>query len=222
MRLFTGIDGLTLSREAIDGIGSVMWRIGHLFDTKVVLGALGVPNVTADAQAVRVAQTMLKPTDDVTKRIRAKPAGAARLADCDTAIKILASSDIATYLKLPIDAKRIHNEHRAVLANPARYHPGAFYLTGEERIDAYEPSPETLVYLGVFLAVTRPSSTLKGAACFKDITDGYDRELAANIRAVVQGTRKAREDAAKSAGVVQGAWNDYIKEVYDVDKKKDD
>lgn len=178
----TGYD--TVGPAGVDAFNNCIWRIGHWFDTRVMLAAMGIAVPTAHAEATRVIRSLLVPAADLLLRINAPPAGTAKVFDCISASRMLSGSVYSMVIPKPSDINSLLATARLVRAGPASFHEGAQYLTGAAKTNINQPEQDTIDNLGVYLAVIRPNHTLKRAACFSRITADSNKELAMSLAKV--------------------------------------
>lgn len=168
-----------------------IWCAGHWFSTKSWLGALGVPGI-ADDGATRLA-ARLKVDDAVAKRIRSGPAGTAAFEAVYAGIIAVGSHPVVGYAAAPqLPALSIWRAaHEDIARAPAKYHIGAQYLTGAQRV-AVPVVPDPVISF-VYTAIrfyNRDASLLR-AAVFNNVAE--DNTALAAFRSA--GTFETKERA---------------------------
>lgn len=181
---------------------AAVWRLGHWFDTRRVLHALGVPEIAAtDRQGNIVPFAPIEPANvvfevgpEVSRRIASNPAGTAKLADCVAAIdavKVIPAVNLIESVNLG-DLPKWRSSLHDVANHPARFHVGSKYLTGREQVIVPTPPEFVFVWLKSVLEATGASATLLEAQCFKNV--GVNIGVIKAIKALSETSTGARPD----------------------------
>lgn len=104
-------------------------RIGHWASTRSVLTQLGVVGIQPSHPVIKGTAT-LRPADDIKLRLKAPPAGTARMAVSYALAKKMFSSPAVVFLPNAEDYQELPAWYAKVTGNPAAYHMGAVYLCG--------------------------------------------------------------------------------------------
>jgi hypothetical protein len=106
--------------------------LGHYASTRFILERAGIPNIlptearlTRDVYEIRFA-------DDAKLRFNTPPAGTHRLAICYEAARRLSKYQFAHFCPDISDFTVLPSWKQAIMSNPAIYHVGALYLTGQK------------------------------------------------------------------------------------------
>lgn len=102
---------------------------GHWASTRGVLQMLGLGGII-DTDPVVAPEAVLRATDDVKLRLRSCPAGTGRLAISYALASKMLKHPVAVMCPNVDAYGLLPSVHAQVIANPAKYHLGAAYLTG--------------------------------------------------------------------------------------------
>lgn len=198
---------------------SAIWMLCHYFDTKRALRALGMSQSVTDDWGSRMAicnptvvfddsetGEFATPGHDVKLRALSHPAGTAQYFDCYNVLKSLQVTSHSAIV-MPVAWKPFYYLEavlKDVESNPARYHMGAKYLTGVDRI-ILKQIPDTMKGLVGACCATflKGSSIAKASSLSKYIADAA---TVASMSGITAGVSKgAMEGAAKmSADIMAG------------------
>lgn len=190
------------TKEDIEAV----WRLGHWFDTRRILNACGVPGLAfrnaagnlVPIQPLAPAANPIEMGPEISRRIASNPAGTAKLSDCLAAIdavKVIPAVNLIESVNL-VDLKKWRETADAIAANPAAFHTGAKYLTGQDPIAVPVPPDFVFVWLKSVLEATGASATLLEAQCFKavDVNPGIIKA----IKALTEGAAGAKAETIKT------------------------
>ena len=109
----------------------------------------------------------VKLSNDCILRFKSMPAGTHWLAVAYEAAKRLLGSKLAVYVPQVCEFTSLVPKHQEILADPAKYHIGAYYLTGNLRAD-YNDLDHSAVMgcLGSYIRVFMSASTLANSPHF--------------------------------------------------------
>jgi len=102
-------------------------------------------------------------SDDVAKRISSRPAGTAATTTYCAIIDAAAMSHWAVVVPPLPDLDVLRAGTASILADPARYHMGARFLTGKERLQVAAASEETAATLSAYIHAASPGTMLAKA-----------------------------------------------------------
>ena len=144
-------------------ITDAIYKPGHFFDTCRVLEASGVPNIKWDPD------TRVKLSDECMLRFKSMPMGTHRLAVAYEAARRLLGSKLAAFCPQVFKLNAMVPKRDIILADPARFHVGAYYLTGSEKAD-YNDLDNTayMARLSSFLRIFMSFSTLTKSPHFSN------------------------------------------------------
>lgn len=199
-----GFDGLG-SEEQKAFVGH-LWRIGHWFDTKVILAALGVDGIDVDPDVVRAARNFIAPAPDLVLRLSSNPAGSAKVCDLAVAAAILHASVYRSVVNYSPEYTKLARQRREIMAAPVMFHEGCKYLTGRER-HPLDPVDDTIVEtLATFIKTTRGKSTIADAIVIR--RGAVNGELESRFKAVTRALAEAKssEDEMKAMLAAGSAW----------------
>lgn len=149
-------------------------RIGHWASTRRTLTTLGIANCIATTTVI-VPASSLSAARDVSLRMASAPAGTARTALAYAGLKRLVGHIAIAFCPGIVDFERISPAYNAILANPAAYHTGAFYLTGKKSDYDDSLAAAWLGRIGTHVQVFHSGSTLCKSPYFeKNAVQGYE------------------------------------------------
>lgn len=150
-----------------------LWRIGHWFDTRTWLSALGVKGLQVTPARVNALKNRVVCDEATQKRITSSPAGTAPFMAVYTAILNIRAHPVASRANAP----RIDDwaEWVAVAddiaANAAAYHIGAQYLTGNVRMLPPVVPDAVTSFCATCIRFINRNSTLARAPVFANVAD---------------------------------------------------
>jgi hypothetical protein len=135
--------------------------LGHYASTRFILERAGIPHILSTESRIQGDVYEIRFADDAKLRFSAPPAGTHRLAVCYEAARRLSKyqfshgcPDIADFTVLP-------GWKSAIMTNPALFHVGALYLTGNKDNSFSDNIFDNFVgRLGTFIQIMAPKSTL--------------------------------------------------------------
>ena len=134
--------------------------VGHWASTKAVLRCAGIKNILP-VDPFYTPKGPLSLSSDARLRFEAMPAGTHRLAVGYEAASRLARSKEVLLTPSPDNFISLATLREEVMANPASFHIGAQYLTGQNRSDYDDVKNEgVLGRLGTYVLNVIPKSTL--------------------------------------------------------------
>jgi hypothetical protein len=111
---------------------SATHMLGHYTSTRYVLSKAGIPNILPTIPRATDITYDLIFADDARLRFSATPAGTHGLSVCYEAAKRLSKYQYAYYCSGLTDFNVLPRWRSVNLENPAKYHVGSLYLTGEK------------------------------------------------------------------------------------------
>jgi len=164
-------------------VRSVLWFAGKIVSTRLILSAVGIPGIVyadasntgeEDGNDYAACETLqLNVSPDVLLRVQSSPAGTAKL----TTYYAIASRAAGSFFSVcipplqslgydPVTKQRVGaviDKLKEIEANPARFHMGSRFLTGQPRLPADVWNEEELSNLAAFIHATAETSTLAKA-----------------------------------------------------------
>ena len=133
---------------------------GHCCSTRNVLHACNISNVLTDAP-VYAKNGNINLSRDAKMRFTTFPNGTHKLSLCSAILDSLWTSAVLFLIPNPNDFTTIAETVKKVKSDPAHYYIGAYYLTGNQRVD-YDDSDRGFVAgrLGTFARTNYKNSTL--------------------------------------------------------------
>ncbi|KAE8743740.1 hypothetical protein FOCC_FOCC009614 [Frankliniella occidentalis] len=165
-------DNARSSDEATGDIHSV----GHWISTRLVLLKIGFANVKNNGKHPAMTGIDWSITDDVKLRQSTYPAGTAKHGACKEALKRLSNSTIMTVMPGFNDIPAFANTCKTIEQGGAKYHEGAYYLTGSAQIKLDGP-PSIAWQLGTFILKVHPKSKLAKASAFSEENMGMYEDV---------------------------------------------
>jgi len=185
-----------------------IWRLGHMFSTKTVLGIWGI--IRTDKRVEDWISKALSPGRDIALRLNSSPAGVAKITDCCVAIRAMSRSAISKMYPFSEEMSELIRASEEITHEPAAYHVGAQYLIGKPAVILKEPSQELVELLGSFLLVTQPKGSLIAARVFSDAKGArkVNTEHVTNMKAILGAavTQFDMEEFARAQKVTPGDW----------------
>lgn len=156
-------------------IASLIWRVCHWADTRVILSAVGVqiPAAIVPAASTLAITNIIHLPEDALIRIASNPAGTAAWSDVWAGIRAVEVHGVvcATGPRMPISRARAVAIADAIASGDPSYHIGAKYLAGVDRkiIPAWSQAVVDWVYTALKFFHSR--SSLLNAAVFKTASE---------------------------------------------------
>ena len=169
------ISKIFYAAEPNDEMMIVAHQIGHWASTRMVLACGDVANIL-DSESVFIARAVLRLTDDAKLRFRSLPAGTHKVSNAYVGARRLCTSVYVAVCPSAHELIQVCPLYRRIEAEPAKYHIGALFLTGEHRI-AYDESSATgiLGRVGTYIRNVLGRSTLARSPHFQeDKVQSYD------------------------------------------------
>lgn len=209
-----------LNTPATEQIIKFVHRLGHWASTRSVLRQIGIKHIL-ETTPVFNGECTLAPTDDIGLRMKAAPAGTARMAVSYNLAKKMLAHPASVFLPNTTKLDDLPTVYAKVIDAPAKYHFGAAYLCGaREKYDDQDYEP-CLGRTGTFGNTFYPASTLMKsphAAAYQNASD-YDQEFESQLKAFKADRmkqHKAKMEAFKKVGGGSGYDYSSICRKYDV------
>ena len=122
-----------------------MYLIGHWMSTKFICGVATTKHVQAVNPAIANPTFELKLSNDAKLRFNGHPAGTAKVAVAANIFEHMVNSPLLPLCPNVTDFIPLMDMYRAITKDPAWYHKGAWYLTGENK---KMPKPDGELHLG--------------------------------------------------------------------------
>lgn len=151
-----------------DQVVSAAHNLGRFASTLYVLHVADIANLRQTTPVTSVQGATFTLADDVKLRFKSMPAGTNRLAVSFEAAKRLVRNVYAKFCPRIEEFGALPERRNLVLAEPARYHLRALYLTGSPRTNYADTDMESYMgRLGTFINVLCKNSTLAKSSYFQ-------------------------------------------------------
>nr|WMB96344.1 hypothetical protein [Leptomonas pyrrhocoris qin-like virus]WMB96347.1 hypothetical protein [Leptomonas pyrrhocoris qin-like virus] len=152
-----------------------IWIGSHWFDTRFILGVLGVLEPPSSGKGA-----WPPAAPEIMMRMKSNPAGTALWADASVVMDNLRSSMYKALIPkaVLIEHEGIKLTLEAVARNPARYHMGASYLVHEARKEIRPLSQTFKDVVGAAIGVVYPQGTISRSAALSNAACPRDSEYA--------------------------------------------
>jgi len=165
----------TKDEAELPATATIMRLLGHWVSTRYILTLAGIGDllVTRAIASSPVSECLIKVaiSTDAKLRFHSLPSGTHKMGVCFEAGKRLVESPLAIVCPGIEQFDVLPAVRDKVMARPAQYHTGAFYLTGRERAAYADTDYDGMIgRLGTFISVTAPASTLAKSPHFKPLS----------------------------------------------------
>jgi len=167
-----------VAAAAHDGVYNAVWRLGHWASTRGVLASLGIRGCGPKMRSFPA------PTEDISIRIRAYPAGTAKVGVAIAIFKRIYHGMFGKVLPPSPNIGELMESSVNILSRPVEFHVGASHLTGGNGREIVDVSEDIMRYCAAYVHALAAKSTLAGAAVLPSADSVKDHEVTTVINSI--------------------------------------
>lgn len=177
---------------------TVVHRAGHWCSTRVILAALGKPDII-QVTPLFATKHKIVATDDVRLRLESAPAGTGRLSILYAICKSFLLSPVFYMCPNPDDYMGIKSQYLAMMETSSAHHVGGAYLTGRKAAYCDTDYSSKLGRAVTWMKAFIPHSTIKDSPHAKnaEMYEDYDAEFSSAIEAFKRTAKDRNKEILK-------------------------